>query len=185
MLYVPTQGAGKPAQIAALGALWYDTDNGQIYQQLDGPKGSNWIPWNGLGRFKRSYTLAQINALGAVTTGQLAFRDLPANGRIIRAQILNNGDPAGGVAALTASLGSAGGAYVDVLAPASVFAANAFNEGAIVTPLQSVVADTTLKVQLISAGGNMDAVTGLASGITVLVQYLGTDIVAAPPPPEP
>lgn len=123
-----------------------------------------------LRRFRKKFTLADIQGLGAVGTGQLVVHMSPAGARILRNRIKNGGDAATGVATLTASLGHT--TFVEQLVAATIMGATAVVQTNPVQDFISATDETALQLQLISTGGNLDDVAGLADGIDVEVDYL-------------
>lgn len=124
----------------------------------------------GQGEVRLTITQAAIQALGAVSTAQIALGSLPAKAEVTRAYVLNLGTAMTGLITLTASIGTAGGSYIDTLAAATVFAANAANEGGVVTPVLSYTAASAILVQLVG-GANFDQLSAGDNGLEAVVKY--------------
>lgn len=117
-------------------------------------------------------TTAEVVAIGAATSGQIALGfTIPANAQIRRAFVKNSGAVAATLATLTASLGTAGGSYTDIIAANTVHAANATSEDLAATKRLTVAAASTeIKVEFV---GNADLgnLTGAANGFDGYVEY--------------
>lgn len=109
---------------------------------------------SGTSEIRLRLTAKNIRDLGAVAAAEIALGEQAAKARATRVYALNLGAAMTGLVTLTASVGKAG-APTDLLAAATVFAANAANETAPVTPVLSYTAPTLLAVGL-AAGANFD-----------------------------
>lgn len=109
----------------------------------------------GTQELRLNITAKDIRDKGAVLAGQFVLGDVPAKGRITRALVFNENQALTGLGAATASLGTAGGGYADVLAAASIDGANEAVETAPVTPVLSYTADSEVAVEITGAS-NLD-----------------------------
>ena len=108
----------------------------------------------GSGQQRIRLTAGQLRALGAVVSGTFPVGTQPAKARLTRAYILNLGSTLTGLVTLVAKMGVPA-AHASVLANATVFAANAANETAPVTPVASYTA-ATLHILELTAGANFN-----------------------------
>jgi hypothetical protein len=124
----------------------------------------------GAAQFRLRLTALQLRALGAVTTGIFAVGSQPAKARAVRAYILNLGTALTGLVTLVAKLGVAA-AHSSLLANATVFAANAANETAPVTPVASYTVATPMLVEL-TAGANFSLLDALILDATEVLEVV-------------
>lgn len=109
---------------------------------------------SGTSQLRVRLTAKQLRDLGAVTTGIFALGSQAAKARATRVYALNLGAAMTGLVTLVAKIGVAA-AHSSLLANATVFAANAANETAPVTPVSSYTAASPLFVEL-TAGANFN-----------------------------
>lgn len=131
----------------------------------------------GLVRQKLTLALADITALGASTTGEVAFCTIPAGAKILECQVLNGAGACTGLATLTASVGI-NGATTAIMAAETVFAANA-SACTGLSAAQSIYAETTARAVVIEFTGNanLSTATGIASGMTAYLTYIERQVV--------
>lgn len=131
----------------------------------------------GLVRCKMTIALADVTALGASTTGEIAFCTVPLGATILEASVLNGGSDCTGLSTLTASLGI-NGATTAIMAAETVFLANAI---AIVgqTEAQAVYASAASRAVVVALTGNanLSTATGLGSGLIAYISYLERQVV--------
>lgn len=118
---------------------------------------------------KFSWTNAQIVALGAVLSGNIALCTLPAKTLVRRAIIIITGQAAG-TTTLTVSMGRTAAAFTDYVtaqnakaAANTAYFAAAVNGANLTTydgDLPSVTATTLVNLQFVSTVSNLSAVTG-------------------------
>ena len=127
------------------------------------------VSYKGPNRAARPITLADINALGASVSAQMAFFDLPATKRVTRAFVLNMGTDAATAATLTASMGPTG-TPTAILTANSVFTANTFSDTLGATLTQSYTAGTAIVIEFV-ANVNLNTVTGLTNGLVAVLEW--------------
>ena len=120
-------------------------------------------------------TAAQVTGLGASTTGTITLNlEVPAKAHVLSATVRNNGTAAATLATLTAQLGDATDAD-QLIAAATVFAADAVAGGVPAAAFMSdPAADTTLAL-LLTGDANLSTMTGLTDGLIVEVNYIDKD----------
>lgn len=126
----------------------------------------------GIVRQKLTMALSDITALGASTTGEVAFCTIPAGATILEAGVLNGAGACTALATLTASIGI-NGATTAIMAAETVFAANAHAVIGL-TEANAVYASTSARVVVIEFTGNanLSTATGIASGIFGYLTYI-------------
>jgi hypothetical protein len=123
-----------------------------------------------MGEVRKTITAAEIVALGAVLTGLIDLGgSLPAGARIINAYLKNGGDAATGVTTLTCGIGHTTGE--ELVASATVKAANVGSSTILAAGPVSLTAATTLKAKITTTVDNCDQLTALANGVVLVVQY--------------
>lgn len=125
---------------------------------------------SGTSEIRLRLTAKDIRDLGAVAAAEIALGEQAAKARATRVYALNLGNAMTGLVTLTASVGTAG-APTDLLAAATVFAANAANETAPVTPVLSYTAPTLLALGL-AAGANFDQLDPLILDDTEVLEVV-------------
>lgn len=109
---------------------------------------------SGTSELRVRLTAKDLRDLGAVLTGTFALGNQLAKARATRAYVLNLGQTLTGLVSLVSKVGHAGNDD-SILVDATVFAANAANETAPVTPVTSYTGDTPLEL-ILTAGANFD-----------------------------
>lgn len=121
-------------------------------------------------RVRVHITAAEVVALGdTASSGQISTGvNIPAGAKVTRARIKNAGAVVATLTTLTASLGTSGGSYVDILPAATVFASGAVHEGQVVEEVSESA--RALSVEFV---GNDDlaTLTGAAGGFDILIEY--------------
>jgi len=122
----------------------------------------------GVKQLRETITLAQIQALGATSTGTVSLgQSINAGGYVITASVVNNGTVAGGggVTGVTAQIGDGTGTITSQ--SGSIFAAG---QPQAMLPTNEAVAGT-LEVTLVATGGNLGDMTGPDTGLDITVLY--------------
>lgn len=119
----------------------------------------------GFVRAKAFITTAEIDALGASTTGELSLWTIPKGATVLSASVLNGGTAATGLTTLTASLGITGTTDL-FLAAETVYAANALAVTGVAVASEGIGASVAAKAVVIefTGNGNLDTITGGAPG---------------------
>lgn len=114
---------------------------------------------------------SEVVALGdTASSGQISLGvSIPAGAKLERARVENGGTLVATLTSLTASLGTSGGSYVDVLPAGTVFAASVVHEQ---QPVEEVSASArALSIEFV---GNDDLATltgGSPGGFDVLLEW--------------
>jgi len=122
----------------------------------------------GVKQLRETITLAQIQALGATSTGTVSLgQSINAGGYAIAASVVNVGTVAGGggVTGVTAQIGDGTGTITSQ--SGSIFAAG---QPQAMLPTNEAVAGT-LEVTLVATGGNLGDMTGPDTGLDITVLY--------------
>jgi len=124
----------------------------------------------GVKQLRINITLAQIQALGATSTGTVSLGEsINAGGYVIAASVVNNGTVAGGggVTGVTAQIGDGTGTITSQ--SGSIFAAG---QPQAMLPTNEALAGT-LEVTLVATGGNLGDMTGPDTGLEITLLYVG------------
>lgn len=118
-----------------------------------------------------TYSAADIVALGASTTGELALGSLPPGAIPMGASVANLGTIAASLTTLTASVGTTAGSFVDLHAAGDVHAADGGEAG---PTLEGFVYPAVLTPVLVQFTGNanLSTLTGLDDGVKVVLKYM-------------
>lgn len=123
----------------------------------------------GVQQVRANITLAQIQALGANTTGSVSLGEsISSGGYVITSSVVNNGTAAGGggVTGVTAQIGD--GTAQLTAQSGSIFAAG---QPQVMLPTNEA-SGGTLAVTLVATGGNLGDMTGPDTGLDITILYV-------------